>query len=252
MSPFSLPIEIYHMALVFLRVGTLVMLLPAIGDRAVPVQIRLAFALMLTMCLQSTALPVLPPTMPQTLGEMGGQVFKELFVGLALGALLQFMMTALAVAGEIISIQTTLAFAQTANPVEAQPGATLSTFLSVVAMALIFATNLDHLFIGAIAHSYHMFPPMKPIQVQDMGLEAVRAVAEAFSLGIQLSAPVIVFSLVFNVAAGLIGRLIPQFQIFFAVAPLTVLLGLSVFMLSIGLIGVVWLNRYQEFLVQFT
>ena len=62
----------------------------------------------------------------------------------------------------------------------------------------------------------------------------------------------IVFSLVFNIATGLIGRLIPQFQIFFAAAPLTVLLGLSVLMLSIGLIGMVWLQRYQAFLTQFS
>ena len=198
--------------------------------------------------------PILPvlPGMPQTVGEMGGQVFKELFVGLMLGGILQLMMLALAVAGEVMAIQTTLAFSQTANPNEAQPGATLSTFLSVVSVALIFATNLHHLFIAAIAKSYQMFPPMKPPQVTDAALLAVGTVADAFALGIQLSAPVIVFSIVFNVATGLIGRLIPQFQIFFAATPLAVLLGLSVFMLSLGLITMVWLQHYQAFLAQFT
>ena len=119
MSPFSLPIEIYHMALIFLRVGAVIMLLPAIGEQSVPVRVRLGLALMLSMCLAPTALPVLPP-MPQTVGEMGGQVFKELFIGLMLGGILQLMMMALSVAGEVIAIQTTLAFSQTANPNEAQ------------------------------------------------------------------------------------------------------------------------------------
>ena len=218
MSPFSLPIEIYHMALIFLRVGAVIMLLPAIGETSVPIRVRLGFSLMLTLCLAPTALPVLPP-MPVTVGEMGGQVFKELFVGLMLGGILQLMMMALSVAGEIMAIQTTLAFSQTANPSEAQPGATLSTFLSVTAVALIFATNLDHLFIGAIAKSYQLFPPMKPPQIQDATVLAIRTVGEAFALGIQLSAPVIVFSIVFNVATGLIGRLMPQFQISMKSAP---------------------------------
>lgn len=62
----------------------------------------------------------------------------------------------------------------------------------------------------------------------------------------------IVFSVVFNIAVGLIGRLMPQFQIFFAATPLSVLLGLSVLMLSIGLIGMVWLQRYQMFMQQFS
>jgi flagellar biosynthetic protein FliR len=251
MSPFSIPLETYHMALIFLRVGAVIMLLPAVGDQSVPVMVRLAFALMLTLCLGPTVNGVLPP-MPVTVGEMGAQVFKELFIGLGMGALIQVMMAALAVCGEIVSIQTTLAFAQTANPSEAQPGATLATFLNVVALALIFATNLDHLFIGAIVHSYTLFPPQKPPMLGDAVMVMIRAVAEAFSLGVQLSAPVIVFSLVFNVAAGLIGRLMPQFQIFFAATPLAVLLGLAVFMLSVGLIGMVWLQRYQTFMAQFT
>jgi flagellar biosynthetic protein FliR len=250
MSPFSLPIEIYHMALIFLRVGAVIMLLPAIGEQAVPVRVRLGFSLVLSLCLAPTALPVLP-AMPATLGEMGGQVFKELFVGLMMGGILQLMMMALGVAGEVMAIQTTLAFSQTANPNEAQPGATLSTFLSVTAVALIFATNLDHLFIGAIAQSYQLFPPMKPPQVHDAALLAVRTVGAAFALGIQLAAPVIAFSIVFNVATGLIGRLMPQFQIFFAATPLAVLLGLSVFALSIGLVSMVWLERYRTFLAQF-
>jgi flagellar biosynthetic protein FliR len=250
-NPFSLPVEIYHIGLIFLRVGAVVMLLPAIGEAAVPPRVRLGFSLVLSLCLQATAIPVLPP-MPATVGEMGGQVFKELFVGLMMGGLLQIMMAALSVAGEVMAIQTTLAFSQTANPNEAQPGATITSFLSLVGVALIFATNMDHLFISAIADSYRMFPPMKPPAVADAGFLAVRTVGDAFALGIQLSAPVIVFSIVFNVAAGLIGRLMPSFQIFFAAAPLTVLLGLSVLMLSVGLIGMVWLQRYNMFLSMFT
>lgn len=251
MSPFALPLEIYHVALIFLRVGSVVMLLPAVGDTAVPPRVRLAFALVMSMSLGAIAGPYLP-SMPQTVSDMGGQMFKELFIGLGLGALLQMMMASLSVAGEVMAIQTTLAFSQTANPNEAQPGATLASFLSVTAVALIFATNLDHLFIGAIARSYQMFPPMKPPQINDAVLVAVRTMGEAFALGIQLAAPVIVFSIVFNIAAGLIGRLMPQFQIFFAATPLTVLLGLSVLMLSIGMIGMVWLQRYQAFLAQFS
>jgi hypothetical protein len=49
---------------------------------------------------------------------------------------------------------------------------------------------------------------------------------------VQLAAPVLVFSLVFNLATGLVGRVMPQFQIFFVASPLSVLLGLSLLRLS--------------------
>ena len=61
-----------------------------------------------------------------------------------------------------------------------------------------------------------------------------------------------VFSIVLNVATGLIGRLIPQFQIFFAVTPLTVLMGLSIFMVSLGMVSMIWLQKYQAYLAQFS
>ena len=251
MSPFGLPIEIYHAALIFLRVGSLIMLLPGISDTAVPPRVRLGFALVLSLILGAVAKPYLPP-MPQTVGEMGGQVFKELFIGLGLGALLNMMMNALSVAGEIMSIQTTLAFSQTANPTEAQPSSSITSFLSVTALTLLFATNLDHLFIGAIARSYHLFPPTKPPAINDAAVVAVRAVSSAFALGLQLAAPILVFSILLNVTSGLIGRMVPQMQIFFAVTPLAVLLGLSLLALSLGMIGMVWLQRYQAYLAQFT
>jgi len=76
----------------------------------------------------------------------------------------------------------------------------------------------------------------------------VQTVSKSFALGIQLAAPVIAFSLVFNVATGLVGRVMPQFQIFFVATPLMVLLGLSIFALSLGVIGMVWVDRYHELL----
>jgi flagellar biosynthetic protein FliR len=55
-----------------------------------------------------------------------------------------------------------------------------------------------------------------------------------------------VFALVFNIASGVVGRVMPQFQVYFAAAPLNVLLGLSVFALSLGVVGMTFIDRYQQ------
>ena len=234
-----------------MRVGAVVMLMPGIGEAFVPPRIRLAFALMLSLVIMPIAQPMLP-VIPATVGEMGGQVLKELLIGLMLAGFLRFMLGALSVAGEVASMQTTLAFAQTANPIQAQPGAALSSFLTLLGVTLVFATNLHHLFIAAIARSYSLFAPAKHVLLQDAAGVAVKAMGSSFALGIQLAAPVIVFSLVFNIAAGLVGRVMPQFQVFFAATPLALLLGLSVFTLGLGSGMLIWLERYQDFLGLFT
>jgi flagellar biosynthetic protein FliR len=249
MEPYALPAQVYAAGLVFVRVGSVVMLLPGIGESFVPPRIRLSMALLLALCLGPIAARTLP-AMPTTLGEMGGQVFHELLVGLMLGALTRFFLGALSVAGEVISLQTTLSFAQTANPIQAQPGGAVSTFLT--GLVLLFATDAHYMFIGAIARSYSLFAPARHVLVQDAAAVALQAVISSFSLGVQMAAPLLVFALVFNVALGLVGRVMPQFQVFFAGAPLTLIAGLSVFALSLGTGMLIWLDRYRDFMRLFT
>ena len=155
-------------------------------------------------------------------------------------------------AGEIVSIQTTLAFSQTANPLQAQPGSTLAAFLTLLGVTLIFATDTHHLFIAGLAGSYEVIPPVSPLLLNDFAAMAVRTVGDSFLLGVQLAAPVLVFSIIFNLASGLVGRVMPQFQIFFVTAPLSIILGLSIFALSLGVIGTVFIERFRTLAMGFT
>jgi flagellar biosynthetic protein FliR len=247
MEPYALPAQVYAAGLVFLRVGALVMLIPGIGDAAVPPRIRLSFALLLALCLGPIAMAALPP-MPAGLGDMAGQALRELIIGLLLGGLLRLFLSSLSVAGEVVSLQTTLGFAQTANPLQAQPSAALASFLSLLGVVLIFSTGLHHMFIGAIARSYTLFAPSKHVLLGDAATLAVQTVGSCFALGIQMAAPVIVFSLVFNLATGLVGRVMPQFQIFFVASPLSILFGLSIFAMTLGTMSLVWLQHYGAYL----
>jgi flagellar biosynthetic protein FliR len=81
---------------------------------------------------------------------------------------------------------------------------------------------------------------------------AVKTVGQSFMLGVQLSAPVLVFALIFNLASGLIARVMPAFQVYFAAAPLSVLLGLSIFALSLGVMGTIFIDRYRALARVFT
>ena len=250
MEALGLPGEVYAAGLVFVRVAAIVMLLPGVGEQGVPPRIRLSFALVLALTLTPLVSGGLP-AVPATAGVMGGQVIAEALIGLMIGALLRLFLTSLAVAGEVLSLQTTLSFAQTTNPLQAQPTAALGAFLTLLGVVLIFATDLHHLFIGAIARSYVIFKPGEALPLADAATLAGRTLSEAFALGIQLSAPVIVFSVVLNVAAGLVNRVMPQFQVFFAATPLSVLGGLSIFALSLGVLGLVWMDRYEAFVRRF-
>lgn len=239
--------QVFVGALLFARIGAIVMLVPGIGETFIPARIRLSLAFVMALALY----PVLSagaPVEPATVAELAGAVIKEALIGLMIGGILRLFMNVLAVTGEIVSIQTTLSFAQTANPTQATPSTTLGTFLGLMALVLLMTTNLHHMFIAAIVRSYALFPFHKVVPIRDAGLLAVQTMGKSFSLGLQLSAPVMVFAFIFNIATGLVNRVMPQFQVFFVASPLLVLTSLSIFALSLGVIGMVFIDRYRELL----
>jgi flagellar biosynthetic protein FliR len=244
MESFAAASQVYAAGLIFARVGAIIMLLPGIGDTSVPPRVRLAFAFLMALMLMPLVARGMP--VPATVSGVSGAVFKEILIGLMIGGILRIFVSSLTTTGEIISIQTTLSFAQTAAPGQAAPSTTLGAFLALIGVTLIMATDLHHMFLTAIVRSYSLFPFGRDVPVADSAQLAVQTVAGSFRLGLQLAAPVVVFSIVFNIAAGLVGRVMPQFQVFFVATPLIVLLGLSIFALSLGVIGMVWLNRYRE------
>ncbi|RZJ02934.1 MAG: flagellar type III secretion system protein FliR [Brevundimonas sp.] len=244
MDPYATSDQIWQGALIFGRIGAVLLMLPGVGESYVPPRIRLSLALVMSLCLWPVISGVLPP-LPDSLGSMAGWIIREVVVGLMIGALLRGFTSALATAGEIVSLQTTLSFAQTANPLQAQPATTIAAFLMLLGTTLIFATNTHHLFIAGLVGSYELISPARPLVTGDFVSMAVKTLGEAFMLGVQLSAPVMVFALIFNLASGLVGRVMPQFQVFFAAAPLSIILGLSVFALSLGVLGTVFIDRYR-------
>ena len=242
--------QVFAGILIFARLGPILMLIPGFGEAFVPVRIRLSLGLALAFVLFPVVGGAVPP-IPTDVSDVAGAVIKETAIGLMIGTILRMFMSSLVAAGELVSIQTTLGFAQTANPGQAAPSTTIGTFLGLLGLVLILTTNLHHVFLSAIVRSYTIFPFTRAIPLGDANALAIQTVAQSFALGFQLAAPVVAFSIIFNVAVGLVGRVMPQFQIFFVASPLMVLLGLSIFALSLGLMGMVWIDHYHDLAARF-
>jgi flagellar biosynthetic protein FliR len=104
----------------------------------------------------------------------------------------------------------------------------------MLGITLIFATDLHYLVIAALNDSYRLFAPGTAILVGDVASLMTQTVAGAFKVGIQLSAPFLVFGLLFNLGLGLLSRLMPQMQVFFIGLPLSILLGFLILLVVVG------------------
>jgi flagellar biosynthetic protein FliR len=232
-------------ALLFARLGAVLMLAPGLGETAAPATLRLAAAVLVTAAL-APALAGSVPAAPANIAAGIPLIVGEIMVGLVLGAGARLTMSALQVAGATAGIASGLGFAQQVDPIASQPAAIFSAFFSLMGVVLVMAAGLHHVMIEAAAESYSVFPPGVMPPIGDSSVFVINAVANAFKLGIQIAAPVLLFSLIFNVALALVARLLPQIQIFLIAMPLSVLLGVAVIALGLGGGLMVWLEEMER------
>jgi len=240
-----LPNDVAAFVLILARVGALVMLLPALGEENVSPRFRLTIAVLLAFVFWPYARPLyeIDANDPARLVWL---LITEIGVGLMLGLVGRFIMSALSVAGNVIANQLGLGFVMTVDPTQGQQGAIVGTFLSLLAIAMIFATDLHHLVIMAIGQSYDAFRPGVVPQSGDAAKLALTSAADAFRIGVQLSAPFLAFGLIFNLGLGVLARLMPQLQVFFVAAPLTLIAGFGLLAITIGVLMTVFLDGLSD------
>jgi flagellar biosynthetic protein FliR len=219
--------------LVFARIGAMVMLMPGLGESDIPVRIKLSIALLLTLIILPLHRQAYHIDM-QSLTSLLVLMMHEIFIGILLGATARVTLAALQVSGAVIAQQMGLGFVTSVDPTQGEQGVLVGNFLTMLGVTLIFATDSDHLVIAALNDSYKIFSPGETMSSGDVAALATRAFSAAFRLGLQLSAPFLVFGLVFNIGLGVLARLMPQMQVYFVGVPLSILAGFLILALVIA------------------
>jgi flagellar biosynthesis protein FliR len=239
-----LPVLAATFMLVFARIGAMVMLLPGLGESNIPVRIKLAIALMLTLVILPLHRDAYHVDM-QSIAALLVLMLHEIIIGVVLGATARVTLAALQVAGSVIAQQLGLGFVTSIDPTQGQQGLLVGNFLTMLGITLLFATDSHHLVIAALSDSYAVFSPGDMLPSGDVAALATRAFAAAFKIGMQLAAPFLVFGLVFNVGLGVLGRLMPQMQVYFVGVPLSILAGFLIF----GLVLAAMMGTFLDYFV---
>jgi flagellar biosynthesis protein FliR len=213
----------------FLRVLALFSSMPVLGQRNVPIRVRIALSFFIAIGVAGTA--TAGPDVPLDSPAAILLVIQQVLIGLSLGFAVRIIFTAIEFAGEIIGLQMGLNFAGFFDPATAQQATAVSSFFSTMVAFLFIAMNGHLLVIEAVVQSLVAFPVSpEPFAF----LHAVRPEtwgAEIFRLGLWIALPLIAMLLFVNMMLGVIARVAPQISIFSVGFPIT---------MSIGLIGVMF------------
>ncbi|MGE5478228.1 MAG: flagellar biosynthetic protein FliR [Bacteroidales bacterium] len=245
-----LTLDIYRFFMIFTRLGAALLLMPGFAGQLVSTRIRLLLGLAFTLVL----LPVVGnqyPPLPRHIGSMVALIVGEALVGIYLGVLTQVLMACLNIAGSFISFQVGLTNAFSFDSVAEQQSTTLTAFLANIALMALFATDMHHLMLRAMADSYGTFVPGQMPPLGDFAETLGHLMSASFGLGVQLSAPVLAFGLVFYSGLGMMSRLAPQIQVFFVAMPVQVVAGLGMLMVALPMMIMIFLRWFEAGLMPF-
>ena len=196
--------------LVFARVASVLVVLPPFSAKVVPRRLRVLLAIMVTALL----LPILPDAPPPDgLPGLAACVVRESAVGLLAAATVRASLSSLQMAAEIASSQG-LGFATMFDPFLATNESALASLASNLAMGLFVSAGLHGRCLEAITASFFICPPGA---AYPGGVGLMRAVVAAFSLGLQLSSPVLAMMLLVNGAVAVLSRMSPKMNSFLSV-----------------------------------
>ena len=215
----------FGLVLVLARVGATLALLPGLGETATPAVVKAGTVLTVTMVLLPVIEPLLPPR-PESEVTLGLMVLTELANGLWFGWLARVLTTSLPVAGQVIADFAGLANVLMPNPELGAQTTAISRLYDVAVPALILSSGLYAELLAAFVGFYRLIPPGTLAWVPDSTAATVSIVAASFNLAMRLAAPFILASIAWNVAIGLVARLVPRLQIFFVALPGQIGLGL--------------------------
>jgi flagellar biosynthetic protein FliR len=230
-------------ALVFLRVGAVIALMPGFGEQAVPQRIKLALVLAFTL--------VLAPLVADRVASGGPApgflpLAGEAVAGLILGIGLRLFLLALQTAAVIVAQASTLSQMFPGATPEPQPA--IGNLFLVAGIALFLAAGLHLRAVELILLSYDLFPPGGMPDARAAADWSLALVTRTFSLAFSLAAPFVIASMIYNLALGAINRAMPQLMVSLVGAPALTLGALALLAIATPILLAVWLQAFETYL----
>ncbi|MBM3618658.1 MAG: flagellar biosynthetic protein FliR [Alphaproteobacteria bacterium] len=242
--------ELFAFLMVFCRLGSMMMVMPGIGETYVMSRARLMLALMASLVMTPLAAKLMPevPGSPLTLTVL---LFGEILIGLFIGILARILMSAMHTAGTIIAFQSGLASAQLFDPTSSTQGSLFGNLLSIGTICAMFALDMHHVIITGVADSYTLFTPGVMPQVEDMLSIVIRIIATTFAVALAFSMPHILIGLLVNLGAGLISRVMPAMQVYFIIMPVQIMATVFLLMVTLSSGMLMYLTHVEATMTSF-
>jgi flagellar biosynthesis protein FliR len=245
--------DLTNWMLVYLRLMAFLTVFPLFSVPNIPVRIRAALGAMLALLVAPTLTQraTLPPGW---LGAVGGMTL-EIGIGLLLGFICRMLFYILEFAGGVISMEVGLNMAAAVSPMTQNRGETPGLLLFYLGAILFLTMDLHHWLLLGMQRTF-LILPIGGVRLQELLFQdVIRRTGQLFLYGLLIAAPIVAVSFLINLVFSVLGRAVPQMNIFIESFSFRLLAGLSVFGLTLNLMAehiASYLKRLPEDLLQVT
>lgn len=221
-----------RLGLLLVRPGMLIVAAPAFGGTYAPPTLKIGLTLMLALAM----LPVAPLPSIDSPVAVTVAMAREAAIGMSIGFGIRVVTAGAEFAGYLAGFQLGFAYASVVDPQAGARNTVLSSMYGLAALMIFFAINGHHLFLKALAGSYAAMPIGLGHVDASLATLVGRSLAMIFTVGVQLSAPVVIVLLVVEIGLGLMGRVAPMLNLMAQGFPVRLIVGLLALAAVIGVV----------------
>lgn len=226
--------------LVYLRIQTFLLAMPAFGERGVPARVKVGIALALTPLFAGAAgsrdISDAVALVSAALGEA--------VLGFLMGMQLRLMAAVLSIAASAIAATASLSqLVGGDNEMAPHP---IGNLLHLAGLALLMAMGLPVMLASYIDTSFTLWPSGGLPDAATVASLMVELVIRGFGLAMVLASPFILGGVLYQALAGVVGKVMPSLPIVFVGAPAAILLALTGMALFAASILGVWADAMLD------
>jgi flagellar biosynthesis protein FliR len=238
--------DVQKFILIFVRLATILAITPFYGEKGVPMQLKLGLALILAIAVSPLVTDDVPLEIDSLFG-FGVAFLQSLIAGLIIGFIPLLLFAGVQFGGELSGFQMGFGITSVLDPLSQVRMSLIAQFEYIIAF-LIFITINGHLYLlKGIVYSFQVVPLIGASFPEIFAVSFIEMTKQLFIIGLKIAAPIMVAIIVTNIGLGILGRTMPQMNIFIVGFPLQIGIGLITLGMSVPVFAFVFEKLFHNF-----